>query len=192
MSDRRQDSTLSALLRFPSAAESRSARERLEEEIIGLFEQYRAPLLRYTASFRLGFSDGEEVVQDTFVSLFQHLAGGKPRANLRAWLFRVTHNLVLKRHSRIRRESEACDQTTAEEAATDLDLNPEEQLIEAQARQTMMAVFQALPEQDRRCLALRAEGLTYREIAKILNVSLGAVSLSLTRSIAKLTRATER
>jgi len=55
-----------------------------------------------------------------------------------------------------------------------------------------MAVVEALPEQDRRCLFLRAEGLRYREIAEILDMSLGGVSLSLARSLARLARYAER
>ena len=43
-----------------------------------------------------------------------------------------------------------------------------------------------LPEQDRRCLYLRAEGLRYREISTILDMSLGSVSLSLERSLARM------
>jgi RNA polymerase sigma-70 factor, ECF subfamily len=50
----------------------------------------------------------------------------------------------------------------------------------------------AVPEQDRRCLALRAEGLTYREIAEVLNISLGAVGGSLGRSLARFARADGR
>jgi RNA polymerase sigma-70 factor (ECF subfamily) len=45
-----------------------------------------------------------------------------------------------------------------------------------------------MPEQDARCLLLRADGLKYREIAAILGISLGGVSLSLTRSLARLRR----
>jgi DNA-directed RNA polymerase specialized sigma24 family protein len=43
-----------------------------------------------------------------------------------------------------------------------------------------------LPEQDRRCLFLRPEGLHYREIASILDVSLGGISISLARSLARV------
>jgi RNA polymerase sigma-70 factor (ECF subfamily) len=56
----------------------------------------------------------------------------------------------------------------------------------------LAAVLRALPERDRRCLTLRAEGLRYREIAGTLAISLGAVSLSLTRSLARIARAAER
>jgi RNA polymerase sigma-70 factor (ECF subfamily) len=56
----------------------------------------------------------------------------------------------------------------------------------------LRAVVRALPEQDRKCLFLRAEGLRYREISEILDISLGAVSLSLARSLARIARAAER
>jgi hypothetical protein len=52
--------------------------------------------------------------------------------------------------------------------------------------------FGALPEQDRRRLFPRAEGLRDREIAGILAMSLGAVSLFLARSPACIARAAER
>lgn len=70
--------------------------------------------------------------------------------------------------------------------------NPEEQVSFGQKRARLLAVLQALPEDDRHCLCLRAEGLRYREIAAVLGISLGSVSISLTRSLARLARAEER
>jgi RNA polymerase sigma-70 factor (ECF subfamily) len=64
--------------------------------------------------------------------------------------------------------------------------NPEDQLVSRQTQQRLLAVVDALPEQDRRCLFLRAEGLRYREIAEVLDMSLGAVSLSMARSLARI------
>jgi RNA polymerase sigma-70 factor (ECF subfamily) len=55
----------------------------------------------------------------------------------------------------------------------------------------IMAVLEALPEQNRWCLYLRAEGLSYREIAEILDMSLGSVANCLERSLAHLARAVE-
>jgi RNA polymerase sigma-70 factor (ECF subfamily) len=65
-------------------------------------------------------------------------------------------------------------------------------MADRQTRQRVLAVVEALPEQDRRCLFLRAEGLRYREIAGILDMSLGAVSVSLSRSLARIARSAER
>jgi len=46
----------------------------------------------------------------------------------------------------------------------------------------------ALPEQDRCCLSLRAEGLRYREIAEVVGISIGSVAASLEKSLSRLTR----
>jgi RNA polymerase sigma-70 factor (ECF subfamily) len=50
-------------------------------------------------------------------------------------------------------------------------------------------VVDALPERDRRCVFLRAEGLSYRDIGAALCVSLGTVAKSLTRAMTRLANA---
>jgi RNA polymerase sigma-70 factor (ECF subfamily) len=69
---------------------------------------------------------------------------------------------------------------------------PEEQFFTGETERRVQAVLRALPDRDRRCLTLRAEGLRYREIAETLAMSLGAVSLSLARSLARIARAAGR
>ncbi|HTX34829.1 MAG TPA: sigma-70 family RNA polymerase sigma factor [Bryobacteraceae bacterium] len=163
-------------------------RARLQEEVVALFDEFRNPLLRYLSSFGLPLADSEELLQEVFLALWQHLERGKSRDNLRGWLFRVAHNLALKRRYRTRRDTQARGLAGAEDLAIDPAPNPEERAAGRQARERLLAVVDALPEQDRRCLFLRAEGLRYREIAEILGVSLGAVSLSLSRSLARMGR----
>src|SRR5262245_7420906 len=69
----------------------------LESEVAGLFDRWRDPLLGYVVTLGLPVQEGEEIIQEVFLSLFQHLRQGKPRDNLRGWIFRVGHNLALKR-----------------------------------------------------------------------------------------------
>jgi RNA polymerase sigma-70 factor (ECF subfamily) len=162
-----------------------------EQEVILLFDELRSPLLRYLLAFGLPPQDGEEVIQEVFLALFQHLRRGRPRENLRGWVFRVAHNLSLKR--RIARTREAGNAAGSQEflAATQADPaeNPEQQLLTSQRRERLQAVLRALPELDQCCLSLRAEGLRYREIASVLDISLGSVAASLGRSLARLSRA---
>jgi DNA-directed RNA polymerase specialized sigma24 family protein len=115
-----------------SAADVRRAHpSAVELEVIELFDPWREPLLRYLSSgASLSFSDSEDIIQETFLALFEHLRRGKSR--------------------------------------------------------------QAIPEQNRWCLYLRAEGLRYREIAEVLDMSFGSVSLCLERSLARTARAAER
>jgi RNA polymerase sigma-70 factor, ECF subfamily len=165
---------------------------RLEETVVALFDELRSPLLHYLSTFDLALPDGEEVLQEAFLSLFQHLQKGKSRENLRGWLFRVVHNLALKRRHRTRRDFAVQAQSSTEDLAIDPGPNPEDQAVNSQTQQRLLAVVRALSEQDRNCLSLRAAGLRYREIAVTLDMSLGAVSLSLTRSLARIARSAER
>ena len=180
-------STVLPALRAASAT-GPTQRDHLVDLVVSSFDQFRDPLLRYLSSFGLVLQDSEDVLQEVFLSLFQHLERGKSLDNLRGWLFRVAHNLALKRRSRTRQDFEARAEAAAAEFAIDPAPNPEDQLVNRQTQQRILAVVDALPEQDRRCLFLRAEGLRYREIAEILDMSLGAVSISLTRSLARIAR----
>jgi RNA polymerase sigma-70 factor (ECF subfamily) len=72
------------------------------------------------------------------------------------------------------------------------DPSPEDQVFFRQRQRHLLAVVDALPLQDRQCLYLRSEGLHYREIAEILEISLGGVAKSLCRSMQRLANAENR
>ena len=172
-----------------SAAARSTAWSDVESEVISLFDQLRNPLLRYVLSIGLRVQEAEEIVQDVFLSLYRHVRIGRSRSNLRGWVFRVAHNLALKQRESSRRQlGGACGPADAAERSCDPAPDPEEQMVWSERRKRLRAVLHALPDQDQSCLYLRAEGLRYREIADVLDMSLGAVSVSLTRSLARLQR----
>lgn len=182
-------------LAFPGAAAARlpAGPSEIELEVMSMFDEFRNPLLRYALSFSIPVHDAEEVVQEVFLSLFRHLQLGRSRKNLRGWLFRVAHNLALKQryaNQVVRGKGESG--VALAEMQADQSPSPEEHLSSAQRMRHLQCVVDALAETDRNCLRLRAEGLRYREIAEVLGISLGAVSISLTRSIARLVRADGR
>jgi RNA polymerase sigma-70 factor, ECF subfamily len=180
-------------LRTTAPTRPRSASHEAEEVVLGLFDQFHNRLLRYVLSLGLSSHDGEEIVQEVFLSLFQHLQLGRSRKNLGGWVFRVAHNLALKQcFARQKLHSAMESGSSLLERQFDPGPNPEEQMVYSQTQERLLAVLRALPEQDQRCLRLRAEGLRYREIAETLGISLGAVSISLARSLARLGRADER
>jgi len=165
----------------------------LELEILTLYDSLRLPLLRYSVSFGVPVADGEDIIQEAFLALFDHLRKGRPRNHLRGWIFRVTHNLALKR-CRFHRYQSAWivwEDFRPEEYVSD-ELNPEQIAMERERRAKLLAIYKALSENDRRCLQLRAEGLTYREISNVVGASLGAVSNSLARSLSRLALSDQR
>ena len=182
-------------LRLLTVADEALSKEpsEIERKVMELFEQFRDPLLRYALSFGVPVHEAEEVIQEVFLSLFRHLQLRRSRKNLRGWIFRVTHNLALKQlYANQRSHAKTTSDWAIAEGQFDPSPDPEEQLSSAQRRHRLLAVVRALPELDQGCLRLRAEGLRYREIAAVFGMSLGAVSLSLTRSLARLIRADGR
>ncbi len=185
-------SLVAPLLPIGSAERSADGQARLHEEVAGAFDLFREPLLRYLGTFGLEISDSEEVLQDVFLAQFRHRARGRRIDNIRAWLFRVAHNLALRRRDRTRRNAETQLEAAGDDRTVDPAPGPEDRVVNLQNRRRVLAVVDALPEQDRRCLFLRAEGLRYREIAGIVDMSLGAVSVSIARSLARIARSEER
>ena len=166
----------------------------VEARVLHLFDLLRNRLIRYLLSFSVAPADSEEIIQEAFLALFQHLQAGKSDENLHGWLFRVVHNLGLRRRRDDRRDLDHISSSSMpqEHLAPDPAPNPEEELSSQQTRARLLAVIDALQEQDRRCLILRAEGLRYREIAATLDMSLSSVSASLSRSLAKIGRAAQQ
>jgi RNA polymerase sigma-70 factor (ECF subfamily) len=165
----------------------------VQHEVLQLFDQCAPRLRRYVGSFGLGADVTDDVVQEVFLQLFRHLQLGRSRANLRGWIFQVGHNLALKQRAKAtrRQKTESAWDVSLDDHVVDPAANPEQQLVDDRRGRRLRSVLLALPDRDRQCLYLRAEGLRYRDIAKILNISLGAVAKSLTRAMTRLMNADE-
>ncbi len=188
MSAHTSDSIVDAAL-LPVEAVS-SGSDSIQSNVLTLFDGCAPRLLHYVASFGLSAEETEDVVQDTFVALFRHLSLGRDRTNLSGWLFQVAHNLALKRRERLLKQlRSAGSNETATQWCVDPAPDPEERLMRRERGERLRAVFSALPERERRCLFLRAEGLTYRDIAQALSVSLGSVSKAVSRALTRLMNA---
>ena len=68
-------------------------------EATTLYREMRKPLLRYLVCLGLTADEAQDVVQDTFVGLHQHLAAGGSQKNIGSWLFRVAHNAARDRQN---------------------------------------------------------------------------------------------
>jgi RNA polymerase sigma-70 factor (ECF subfamily) len=163
---------------------------RVEPEVLALFDRCAPQLLRYVTSLGLSAEETEDVVQEVFLALFRHLRLGRDASNLKGWLFRVAHNLALRqRHKIRRRRAHGSGDDTLLRRHVDPAPDPEAQCAQGERRRRLRAVVDALPERERRCLLLRAEGLSYRDIGAALCVSLGTVAKSLGRAMTRLANA---
>jgi RNA polymerase sigma-70 factor (ECF subfamily) len=131
-------------------------------------------------------NQAQEVTQEVFLRLYQTMRKGAQIENLRAWLFRVAHNLGIKvrqRERSLRVVSPDWNQFSSPVEA------PDDMLINRQRNSRVAATMETLSPQQRHCLYLRSEGLRYREIAEVIGISSSSVNEFLRRAIARLAEA---
>ena len=125
--------------------------------------------------------DAEDVVQESFVKAFQGLErfrGGDSRVWLLAIVRNTAMSLLRKRKSEV---AWPADQAAPEPA--DQGPDPEKAVIASARRRQVRAAIEQLPDEFRETLILRElEGLSYKEIAAVLNVPMGTVMSRLARA----------
>lgn len=119
-----------------------------------------------------------DLVQDTCTAALDNARRFKPGTNLRAWLFTIMHN----RHvSHIRRESRAGPHLPLADESARL-AQPSTQVWRLEFRDLVAALDQ-LDEQFREVLILvTVEGLSYQDVADILDIPVGTVTSRLSRA----------
>lgn len=161
----------------------------VEQTVAELYELWRAPVYRYLIAVLGDAAVAEELTQEVFVRLFNHLKEGNSIRNARAWIFRVAHNLAGdQRDSRVSGYTvwpAGCEQ--GEDPAS----NAEEKVLAQERCRRVRSALARLSPQERHCLELRAEGLRYREIAEALGIRVPTVQTFLARAVGKLKRGCE-
>jgi RNA polymerase sigma-70 factor (ECF subfamily) len=157
------------------------------QRVIELYEVVRPTLHAYLRS--LGLSDhSEDIIQETFLRLVRYTAERGANENLRAWVFRVAHNLSMDYHRSERRcfRSHETQPSPVLRDRIDPGPNPEQKIILDERLREFEDAFAQLTPRQRDCLLLRAEGLRYREIAVELGVSVQRVGELMQRAISIL------
>ena len=160
----------------------------LRQRVTKVFELLRDPVYRYLFRVLENSEEAEDLTQEVFLRLYSHLHKGQTVSNIRAWVFRVAHNLAIDR----RRLHDFRLQDSLDGDAQDLADGRYPSSEEAMLRQEQLAMMRAaldrLSPQQRLCLHLRTEGFRYREIADILGVSESTVCENLRRGLSRLMR----
>jgi len=162
----------------------------LSERVLALFEQLRVPVFRYILRKTRDSGQAEDITQETFLRLFRHLRKDRPLDNPKAWLFTVANNLAVDA-SRGESHFKELDETTwknIEESRSGLQADPEKLMLQRERLDRLHIAVLNLTPLQRECLHLRAEGLLYREIAGLLEISSSTVMDAVRRATLKLAR----
>ena len=148
-----------------------------------LVEKYQRKLGRLLARFIRDPAEVEDVTQEAFIKAYRALPAFRGDSAFYTWLYRIGINtaknylMALGRRAPTSTEVEAEDAEGYEEGEQLRDINtPESMLLSKEIAQTVNATIEQLPEELRAAIQLREiEGMSYEDIARIMDCPIGTV-----------------
>lgn len=162
----------------PSPEDRRAGFER--EALVHLDSLYRLAL-RLSGNE----ADAEDLVQEAMLRAYRSWERYTPGTNAKGWLLTILRHLFINEYRRKRRHPESVDLDTIEPFAL-LDEKQEEDpqtaFFDRIVDEEVLRAVDQLPEAFREAVMLSdVEGLSYEEIAKVLEVPVGTVKSRLYR-----------
>ncbi|MDD4959374.1 MAG: RNA polymerase sigma factor RpoE [Gallionella sp.] len=148
-----------------------------------LVSKYQRRLGRLISRFVRDSAEAEDVTQDAFIKAYRALPGFRGESAFYTWLYRIgintakNHLMANKRRPITDSDFDAEESEGFEEASLLREVStPENELMSKQVVDVVQATLQQLPEDLRSALTLREiEGLSYEEIAEVMNCPIGTV-----------------
>jgi RNA polymerase sigma-70 factor (ECF subfamily) len=145
-----------------------------QEAFERLVKRYQNPLYNFVYRHLGDRALAEDITQETFLQIYRSASRFEPRARVSTWIFKIAFNLSLnesERQSRLQlRETPITDEhqyADGRSAAA---------VANFELGQQITGLLDRLPDRQRAALLLRVnEGLSYREIAEVLGLSLQGV-----------------
>ncbi len=133
-----------------------------------LVDAYYDRLHRWLVQLTRDRHKAEDLAQETFLKVLANLHSFRQGSNFRAWLFRIAHNNFVN----LKRADRKATQTLADEPADDLLPGPEVTAMDREELRAVAAAVNELAPEFRSALLLRAdEGLSFKEVAAVLNIT---------------------
>ena len=135
-------------------------------------------------------TDAEDLVQETYVRAIRAMGRLRDDSNVKGWLFTILRNIWLNELRQRRKAPESVDVETDERTSNLADESaesPHDVYVAKLERRHVRTAIQRLPEEAREVILLREwEGLSYQEIATVLDCPVGTVMSRLARARSKL------
>ena len=147
----------------------------------------------YGAAYRLTRNprDAEDLVKDSLLRAYKFWDSFQRDSNCKAWLLRIVTNTFINEYQRRKRSREVLDAASAEQDATDGVLvqamardkqAPDQMLLQASVSDDVQKALESLPDDFRTAVILcDMQGLSYKEIAEIMQTPVGTVMSRLFR-----------
>ena len=146
--------------------------------------KYQRRLVRLLSQFIRDSAEVEDIAQETFIKAYKSLSSFRGDSAFYTWLYRIginaAKNFLVAQKRRASNTSSNFDIEDAENFEEGGQLRelatPESELISKQVAQTVSQALNELPEELRTAITLREiEGLSYEEIASVMNCPTGTI-----------------
>ncbi|MEM7249046.1 MAG: sigma-70 family RNA polymerase sigma factor [Acidobacteriota bacterium] len=149
-----------------------------------LFQRYRERVYRIAFRFTRDHDEAMDLTQTTFIKVHQRLSSYREESAFATWLSRIATNCGIdhvrakKRQAKVNLDDapELTDQVLPEEGQAGPRLGPGAQYEQAELGKAIQRAVDDLSEKHRSVFVLHCvEGTPYKEIASILDISIGTV-----------------
>ena len=139
-----------------------------------LYVRYESSLFGFVRSYLSDAAEAEDVFHEAFVAVLKN--AHTDLSQFRAWLYTTARNLCLNRLRSQKRGAAAKEKILrAIVPGPAAPPDPEERLIDRDVADALKGVIEQLPKDSLELFHLRASGLSYDEMASVLEVPLGTV-----------------
>ena len=187
---------------LPDADVVRLAQEGREAAFRELVRRYERPVFSLVHRMVRDREIAEDLAQDTFIKVLNHIDRYSPEFKFSSWLFKIANNVAIdflrrKKLDTISMDGSPHASTASEIEATTFEIGAQQEspLEEMESRELGTAIEKAIARlrpEYRSCIMLRhVEGRSYEEIAATLDLPLGTVKTYIHRARHELRRALE-
>lgn len=150
-----------------------------------LLKEYQKPLYNHIRTIVLNHDDTDDVLQNTFIKVFQYLNKFKGESKLFSWMYRIATNEALtfiNKKAKINGiSSETLQNKTIDNLKADIYFDGDE--IQFKLQKAIVS----LPEKQQLVFKMKYfEELKYEEISEILGTSVGALKASYHHAVKKI------
>lgn len=172
------------------------AREGSEQAFTELVSRHSERTRRVVSRIIRNREDAEDIMQETYMKLFLHLASFNGESQFSTWITRIAINsafmLLRRRKSRPEHPIDSIERNLSDSIMDlpDRSESAEERILQSERRQKLRSAVQRLPESLRSIVELRNRDLPLLEIAEMTGLSVPALKTRLVRARATLRRLT--
>jgi len=147
-----------------------------------LFYKYRNKIKGFATKLVPTQIDPDEIVQEVFVKIWLKKESIDPEKNFQSYLFSIAKNLVLDHlKSAVNRKLYFVEEHFQQDLIAEKDAEIQ---FSADTEERMLSLIQQIPERRREIFCLsRFDGLSYKQIAKRLNITENTVDSQIRNSL---------